>query len=245
VQFGIGTFGSRSMAVGGIAIKMSTDKIVQKAKKIAAHLLEAAEEDIEFSGGQFNVKGAPERSKTFGDVALMAYLAHNYPADLEPGLEAQSFYDPSNFTWPFGTHIAVVEVDPDTGQVDLQRYVAVDDCGNVINPLLAAGQVQGGITQGLAQALYEGAIYDEQGQLVTGSLMDYAVPKAMDVPTYETDHTVTPSPVNPLGVKGIGEAGTIVSAPTVVNAVIDALSPLGIRHLDMPLTPEKIWRAMH
>ncbi|HET8628096.1 MAG TPA: molybdopterin cofactor-binding domain-containing protein [Thermomicrobiales bacterium] len=244
VQFGIGTFGSRSMAVGGIAIKMSTDKIVQKGKKIAAHLLEAAEEDIEFAGGQFNVKGAPERSKTFGDIALMAYLAHNYPANLEPGLEAQSFYDPSNFTWPFGTHIAVVEVDPDTGRVDLQRYVAVDDCGNVINPLLAAGQVQGGITQGLAQALYEGAVYDEQGQLVTGSLMDYAVPKAVDVPTYETAHTVTPSPVNPLGVKGIGEAGTIVSAPTVVNAVIDALSPLGIRHLDMPLTPEKIWRAM-
>ncbi len=245
VQFGIGTFGSRSMAVGGVAIKMSADKIVTKAKKIASHLLEAAEEDIEFHDGQFNVKGVADRNKTFAEVSLAAYLAHNYPADLEPGLEAQSFYDPSNFTWPFGTHIAVVEVDAETGQVDLQRYIAVDDCGNVINPLLADGQVHGGITQGLAQALYEGAEYDAEGQLLTGSLMDYALPRAENLPMYETSHTTTPTPVNPLGIKGIGEAGTIGAASTVVNAVMDALAPLGITHIDMPLKPEKLWAAMN
>jgi carbon-monoxide dehydrogenase large subunit len=244
VQFGIGTFGSRSMAVGGVAIKLTTDKIVRKAKKIAAHLLEAAEEDVELTDGEFRVKGAPEQGKTFQEVALTAYLAHNYPPDLEPGLEAQSFYDPSNFTWPFGTHVAVVEVDPETGQIDLQRYIAVDDCGNVINPLLAAGQVHGGITQGLAQALFEGAVYDEEGQLLTGTMTDYTVPRASQLPTYETDHTVTPTPVNPLGVKGIGEAGTIGSASTVVNAVVDALAPFGVRHIDMPLTAEKVWKAM-
>jgi len=245
VQFGIGTFGSRSMAVGGIAIRMSTDKVVTKAKKIAAHLLEAAEEDIEFHHGQFNVKGVTDRHKTFAEVSLAAYLAHNYPADLEPGLEAQSFYDPSNFTWPFGAHIAVVEVDRETGQVDLQRYIAVDDCGNVINPLLADGQVHGGITQGLAQALYEGAEYDAEGQLLTGSLMDYALPRAEYLPNYETSHTVTPTPVNPLGIKGIGESGTIGSASTVVNAVMDALAPFGVTHVDMPLKPEKLWAAMN
>ncbi len=245
VQFGIGTFGSRSMAVGGIALKMSTDKIVAKGRKIAAHLLEAAEEDIEFHDGRFNVKGVAGRDKTFAEVSLAAYLAHNYPADLEPGLEAQSFYDPSNFTWPFGTHIAVVEVDGETGHVDLQRYIAVDDCGNVINPLLAAGQVHGGITQGLAQALYEGAEYDAEGQLLTGSLMDYALPRAESLPMYETSHTTTPTPVNPLGIKGIGEAGTIGSASAVVNAVMDALAPLGVTHIDMPLKPEKIWAAMN
>jgi len=245
VQFGIGTFGSRSMAVGGIALKMSTDKVITKAKKIASHLLEAAEEDIEFHDGQFNVKGVADRNKTLAEVSLAAYLAHNYPSDLEPGLEAQSFYDPSNFTWPFGTHIAVVEVDAETGQVDLQRYIAVDDCGNVINPLLAAGQVHGGITQGLAQALYEGAEYDAEGQLLTGSLMDYALPRAEYLPMYETSHTTTPTPVNPLGIKGIGEAGTIGSASAVVNAVMDALAPLGVTHIDMPLKPEKLWAAMN
>jgi aerobic carbon-monoxide dehydrogenase large subunit len=245
VQFGIGTFGSRSMAVGGVSIKLSLDKIVAKGKKIAAHLLEASEEDIEYGDGKFTVAGAPDRVKTFGDIALMATLAHNYPAGLEPGWEAQTFYDPSNFTWPFGTHIAVVEVDAETGQITLESYLAVDDCGRVINPLLAAGQVHGGITQGLSQALFEGAEYDEQGQLVTGTMMDYALPRAGDLPHYETMHTVTPSPVNPLGVKGIGEAGTIASASTVVNAVVDALAPFGIRHLDMPLRPERIWKAIN
>jgi carbon-monoxide dehydrogenase large subunit len=244
VQFGIGTFGSRSMAVGGVSIKHSLDKIVAKGKKIAAHLLEVSEEDVEFANGKFSVKGAPDRAQTVADIALAAYLAHNYPAGLEPGWEAQTFYDPSNFTWPFGTHIAVVEVDPETGTIALERYVAVDDCGNVINPLLADGQVQGGITQGLSQALFEGAVYDDQGQLVTGSLMDYALPHAEDLPNYETAHTVTPSPVNPLGVKGIGEAGTIASASTIVNAVVDALAPFGITHLDMPLQAERVWHAI-
>jgi len=245
VQFGIGTFGSRSMAVGGVSIKLSLDKIVAKGKKIAAHLLEASEEDIEYGEGKFTVKGAPDRVKTFGDIALMAMLAHNFPPGLEPGWEAQTFYDPSNFTWPFGTHIAVVEVDAETGQITLERYLAVDDCGNVINPLLAAGQVHGGVTQGISQALFEGAEYDDQGQFVTGTLMDYALPRAGDLPSYETSHTVTPSPVNPLGVKGIGEAVTIASASTIVNAVVDALAPFGIRHLDMPLRPERVWKAIN
>lgn len=243
VQMGIGTFGSRSMAVGGAAVKLATGKIVEKARKVAAHLLEAAESDIEFANGIFRVKGT-DRTKTIQDVALMAFLAHNWPEGLEPGLEAQSFYDPSNFTWPFGAHIAIVEIDETTGKVQLKRYVAVDDCGNVINPLLADGQVHGGITQGAAQALFEGAVYDDQGQLLTGSMMDYTVPRASELPTYETAHTVTPSPVNPLGVKGIGEAGTIASSAAVINAVVDALSHLGIRHVDMPVRSERIWRII-
>jgi carbon-monoxide dehydrogenase large subunit len=244
VQMGIGTFGSRSMAVGGTAIKLATGKIIEKARKIAAHLLEVAEADIDFQSGVFRVKGAPERSKTIQDVALMAFLAHNYPEGLEPGLEAQSFFDPSNFTWPFGAHIAIVEIDADTGKVTLKRYVAVDDCGTVINPLLADGQIQGGITQGAAQALFEGAVYDDSGQLVTGSMMDYVVPRASELPTYELAHTVTPSPVNPLGVKGIGEAGTIAASAAVINAVVDALSHLGVRHVDMPVRSERIWRII-
>jgi carbon-monoxide dehydrogenase large subunit len=244
VQMGIGTFGSRSMAVGGAAVKLATGKIVEKARKVAAHLLEVAESDLDFANGVFRVKGAPERSKTIQDVALMAFLAHNWPDGLEPGLEEQSFYDPSNFTWPFGAHIAIVEIDAETGKVQLTRYVAVDDCGNVINPLLADGQVHGGITQGAAQALFEGAIYDDQGQLLTGSMMDYTVPRASELPTYETAHTVTPSPVNPLGVKGIGEAGTIASSAAVINAVVDALAHLGVRHVDMPVRSERIWRIV-
>ncbi|MBI4497519.1 MAG: molybdopterin-dependent oxidoreductase, partial [Chloroflexi bacterium] len=244
VQFGIGTFGSRSAAVGGIALHQSLEKIRDKARKIAAHLLEAAEQDIRFEDGRLYVAGAPDRSVSFPEVALNAFLAHNWPAGLEPGLEATSFYNPENFTWPFGTHIAVVEVDPDTGRVDLRRYVAVDDCGNVINPLMVEGQVHGGIAQGIGQALYEGAVYDGSGQLVTGTLMDYAVPRADDLPSFELGRTVTPSPVNPMGVKGVGEAGTIGSTPAIVNAVLDALKPLGVRHLDMPLKPEKVWRAI-
>ncbi|MCC6627331.1 MAG: molybdopterin-dependent oxidoreductase [Chloroflexi bacterium] len=244
VQMGIGTFGSRSMAVGGAAMKAATGKIVDKARKVAAHLLEVAEGDLDFESGVFRVKGAPDRSKTIQDVALMAFLAHNWPEGLEPGLEAQAFFDPSNFTWPFGAHVAVVEIDAATGHVALQRYVAVDDCGNVINPLLADGQVHGGITQGAAQALYEGAVYDDQGQLLTGSMMDYVVPRASYLPTYETAHTVTPSPVNPLGVKGIGEAGTIASSAAVINAVVDALSHLGVRHVDMPVRSERIWQIL-
>ncbi|HET7565199.1 MAG TPA: molybdopterin cofactor-binding domain-containing protein, partial [Gemmatimonadaceae bacterium] len=245
VPFGMGTYGSRSGAVGGTAIHMSIQKIAEKGKKIAAHLLEAAPEDMTFEGGNFFVKGSPDRAKSFAEISLAAYLAHSMPAGVEPGLEATSFYDPSNFTYPFGTHIAVVEVDIDTGHVELQRYVAVDDVGNVINPMIVDGQLHGGIAQGAAQALWEGAQYDENAQLLTGSLMDYGVPKADMLPMFETARTVTPSPINPLGVKGAGEAGTIASTPAVANAVLDALAPFGITHLDIPLTPSKIWEAVH
>jgi carbon-monoxide dehydrogenase large subunit len=244
VPFGTGTFGSRSAAVGGTAVYLSVQKVREKARAIAAHLLEAPPEKVTWDGTRFVVQGDPNRAKTLGEVAGAAHLATPLPPEIEPGLEASTVFDPSNFTWPFGTHVAVVEVDPETGKVQFERYVAVDDCGNVINPLLVDGQVHGGIAQGIGQALYEQAVYDEHGQLLTGSLMDYAVPKAEDLPSYETDRTVTPSPVNPMGVKGVGEAGTIAATPAVVNAVLDALSPLGIRELDMPLTTEKIWRAI-
>jgi carbon-monoxide dehydrogenase large subunit len=245
VQFGMGTYGSRSAAVGGSAIAKSADKVIEKCKKIAAHLLEASEADIVFEEGKFHVRGVPAKSKAWGDVVLMAYLAHNVPAGMEPGLEATTFYDPPNFTYPFGTHVAVVEVDPDTGAVKLLRYLAVDDVGNVINPMIVEGQVHGGIAQGLGQALFEQAVYDDNGQLLTGELLDYAVPKAHQLLSYETERTVTPCPHNPLGVKGVGEAGTIASPAALVNAVVDALAPWGVRHLDMPLTPEKVWRAIH
>jgi carbon-monoxide dehydrogenase large subunit len=244
VPFGMGTYGSRSGAVGGTAIHMSIEKIVEKGKKIAAHLLEAAPEDMSFEDGKFSVKGSPGRGKAFGEIALAAYLAHSMPANTEPGLDATSFYDPSNFTYPFGTHIAVVEVDTETGKTTLLRYVAVDDVGNVISPMIVDGQLHGGIAQGVAQALFEHGIYDEGGQLVTASLMDYNIPRAGQLPPFETDRTVTPSPVNPLGVKGAGEAGAIASPVAVVNAVMDALSPFGITHLDMPLTAPKIWEAI-
>ena len=244
VQFGMGTYGSRSGSVGGTAIVVSLDKIVEKSKRIAAHMLEAAPEDIELTAGRFHVRGSPDRSKGLADVSLAAYLAHSMPAGLEPGLEATSFFDPPNFTYPFGTHIAVVEVDTDTGQVTLLRYIAVDDVGNVINPMIVDGQLHGGIAQGVAQALWETAQYDENAQLLTGSLMNYGLPKAHQLPFFELDRTVTPSPVNPLGVKGVGEAGAIASPPAVVNAVMDALSPFGIAHLDMPLTAPKVWQAI-
>src|SRR6267378_905064 len=244
VPFGMGTYGSRSAAVGGAAIHMGLQKIKDKGKKIAAHLLEASENDIVYEGGKFAVKGSPNRSKTFGDVALMAYLAHNLPKGLEPGLEAISFFDPGNFVFPFGTHIAVVEVERETGKVKLVRYIAVDDLGRVINPMIVDGMVQGGIVQGVAQVLWEEAIYDENGQLVTGSMMNYALPKADDVVTAELARTETPTPVNPLGVKGAGETGTIASTAAVANAVLDALGPFGIKHLDMPFTPGKVWEAI-
>ena len=244
VQFGMGTYGSRSGAVGGSAIAVSLDKIVEKSKRIAAHMLEAAPEDIELTSGQFHVRGSPDRSKALPDISLAAYLAHSMPAGLEPGLEATSFFDPPNFTYPFGTHIAMVEVDAETGQVTLLRYIAVDDVGNVINPMIVDGQLHGGIAQGVAQALWESAEYDDNAQLLTGSLMNYGLPKARQLPFFELDRTVTPSPVNPLGVKGVGEAGAIASPAAVVNAVMDALSPFGIAHLDMPLTAPKVWRAI-
>jgi len=244
IPFGMGTYGSRSGAVGGTAIHMSLQKIIAKGAALAAHLLEASPDDVEFKAGRFSVKGSPDRGKTFAEVSLAAYLAHSMPAGMEPGLEMTSFFDPSNFTFPFGTHIAVVEVDSETGRTTLLRYVAVDDVGNVINPMIVDGQLHGGIAQGVAQALWEWASYDEAGQLVTGSLMDYGLPRADQLPSFETDRTVTPSPVNVLGVKGAGEAGTIASTPAVANAVMDALSPFGITHLDLPLTPQRVWKAI-
>ncbi|HXX29110.1 MAG TPA: molybdopterin cofactor-binding domain-containing protein [Myxococcaceae bacterium] len=244
IPFGMGTYGSRSGAVGGTAIHMSLEKLKDKGRRLAAHLLEAAPEDVEMKNGRFSIKGAPDRGKSFAEVSLAAYLAHSMPKDMEPGLEATSFFDPSNFTFPFGTHIAMVEVDPETGQTTLLRYVAVDDVGNVINPMIVDGQLHGGIAHGAAQALWEWASYDESGQLVTGSLMDYGVPRADQLPKYETERTVTPSPVNPLGVKGVGEAGTIASTAAVANAVLDALAPYGIVHVDIPLTPAKVWQAI-
>ncbi len=245
VQFGMGTYGSRSAAVGGSALVKSLDKVIAKGKKIAAHLLEAAEGDLEFVDGQFQVKGVPDRAKPWGDVVLQAYLAHDLPDEIEPGLEETSFYNPSNFVYPFGTHVAVVEIDRETGEIELVRYIAVDDCGNLINPMIVDGQVHGGVAQGIGQALWEEAVYDDSGQLLTGTLLDYAVPRAHNLPSFETAHTITPCPHNPLGVKGIGEAGSIASPAAVTNAVVDALKPFGVKHLDMPLTPEKIWRAMN
>ena len=244
VPFGWGTYGSRSAAVGGSALAGSADKIIQKGRKIAAHLLEAAEEDVIFEDGQYSVKGVPDRSHTIQEISLQAHLAHNLPEGMEPGLRATTFYDPANFTFPFGTHIAVVEVDQETGRVDLVSYTAVDDVGNLINPMIVAGQLHGGITHGIGQCLLEEAVYDENGQLLSGELLDYAVPKAHQVISYDLGHTVTPCPHNPLGVKGCGEAGAIASPAAVANAVIDALKPFGIRHLDMPLTPEKVWSAI-
>ena len=245
VQFGMGTYGSRSAAVGGSALAKALDKVIAKGKRIAAHLLEAAEDDIEFENATFSVKGVPDATKAWGEVVLQAYLFHLLPDDLEPGLEETAFYNPSNFTYPFGTHIAVVEIDRDTGEVDLVRYVAVDDCGNVINPMIVDGQVHGGIAYGVGQALWEHAVYDDGGQLLSATLLDYAVPRAHRLPSFETDRTVTPCPHNPLGVKGIGEAGTIAAPTAVTNAVVDALAPFGIDHLDMPLTSERVWRAMN
>jgi carbon-monoxide dehydrogenase large subunit len=246
IPFGMGTYGSRSASVGGTALHMSVNKIKEKAKKIAAHLLEASASDIEYVGGQFQVRGAPGKAVPWGAVALTAYVPHNYPEGLEPGLEETSFYDPSNFCFPFGAHACVVEVDGDTGHVKIVRYVAVDDVGNVINPMIVDGMVHGGIAQGVAQALWEGAVYDEEsGQLVSGSLMDYALPKADMLPMYETARTETPTPVNPLGIKGAGETGTIASTPAVVNAVVDALSGFGVDHIEaMPLTPERVWKII-
>jgi carbon-monoxide dehydrogenase large subunit len=245
IPHGWGTYGSRSAAVGGSAIAVGARKVVEKARKIAAHLLEAAEEDLVFESGKFYVKGSPDKAQTIQEVALQAYLAHNLPEGIEPALEATTFYDPPNFVYPFGTHIAVVEVHPDTGAVELVRYLAVDDVGNIINPLIVNGQIHGGVAQGVGQALYETAVYDSSGNLLSGSMLDYAVPKAHFLPSIETAHTVTPCPHNPLGVKGVGEAGAIASPAAVVNAVVDALSPFGVEHIDMPVTPEKVWRAIH
>ncbi len=241
---GMDTYGSRSLAVGGVAISLALDKVVDKARTIAAHLMEAAEEDLEFEAGTFSVRGSPDHNLPLAAVAFEAFTAHNLPDGLEPNLEAHVTYDPPNFSWPFGTHICVVEVDQETGAVDVMKYVAVDDCGNQINPLIVEGQVHGGVIQGLAQALFEEAVYDDRGNLTTSTLADYLVPAASDVPSIITGSTITPSPTNPLGVKGIGEAGTIAATPAVMNAIVDALSPLGVIDVPMPASPQNVWSAI-
>ncbi|MGH2357131.1 MAG: xanthine dehydrogenase family protein molybdopterin-binding subunit, partial [Candidatus Limnocylindria bacterium] len=242
--FGYGTYGSRSAAVGGMAAVKAAEKVKAKARRLAAHMLEASPDDVMYEDGKLFVRGSPDKSKTIAEVAFAAHLGYDLPEGMEPYLDETAYYDTPNCTWPFGSHVAMVEVDKETGQVDLTRYVAVDDCGVRINPLVVEGQIHGGLAQGIGQALWEEAIYDDNGQLVTGSMMDYAVPRASWFPTFELDETVTPSPVNPMGVQGVGEAATIGSTPAVVNAVVDALSPLGIRHIDMPLSPQRVWRAM-
>jgi carbon-monoxide dehydrogenase large subunit len=244
VPYGIGTFGSRATAVGGTAVYTALVKLRDKLAAIAGHLLQEDPKRLVFRDKKIFLKSNPAKSVAFAEAVGAAYIAKTLPAGMEPGLEATHFFEPSNFTFPFGAHVAVVEVDAETGEVHLQRYVAVDDCGNVINPLLVDGQVHGGIVQSLGQAFLEEAVYDENGQLITGELTDYALPRAWDVPRLETARTVTPSPVNPLGVKGVGEAGTIGATPALVNAVVDALAPFGVRHLDMPAKRERIWQLI-
>jgi carbon-monoxide dehydrogenase large subunit len=241
---GLDTYGSRSLAVGGTAVHLAAERVLEKARALAAHQLECAEDDLEYVDGAFQVKGTPTRAKALGELAFAAFSAHDLPDGMEPTLEGQIVWDPPNFTFPFGVHVAVVEVDEDTGEVELVRYLAVDDCGNQVNPLIVEGQVHGGVVQGIAQALWEEAVYDADGNLLTASLMDYLVPSAADVPPVQTDHTVTPSPTNPLGVKGIGEAGTIAATPAVVNAIVDALGHLGITDIDMPASPRRVWQAI-
>jgi carbon-monoxide dehydrogenase large subunit len=241
VQYGIGTFGSRGTAIGGTALYFALQDLKAKIRKFAALSLDT--EDVTFSGGEV-ISNTTGKSKSLQELAAASYRAMKLPPNTEPGLVATRFWEPPNFTFPFGAHIVVTEIDGQTGAIKIRRYVAVDDCGNIINPLIVDGQVHGGVAQGLGQALWEQAVYDENGQLVTGELMDYAVPRAHMMPWIESEHTTTPSPVNPLGVKGVGEAGTIGCSPAVVNSVVDALSPLGVRHMDMPLTPEKIWKVL-
>ena len=242
--FGYGTYGSRSAAVGGTAAQLAAGKVKEKAKRLAAHLLEASPDDIVYESGKLYVRGSPDRAKTIQEIAFAIDLGFDLPAGMEPYLDETAYYDAPNCTFPFGTHVAIVEVDEGTGAVDLVRYIAVDDVGNRINPLIVEGQIHGGIAQGVGQALWEGAVYGENGALLSGSMLDYALPRASWLPDLELDQTVTPSPTNPLGVKGVGETGTIASTPAVVNAVVDALSPLGIRHIDMPYTSEKVWVAI-
>jgi carbon-monoxide dehydrogenase large subunit len=241
---GLDTYGSRSLAVGGTAIALGCDKIIAKAQAIAAHQMEVAEGDLEFANGMFSVKGSPEKAMPMAGVAFAAFQAHNLPDGMEPNLTAETSYDPPNFTFPFGTHVCVVEVDEETGAVDLLNYVAVDDCGNQINPMVVEGQVHGGIVQGLAQALFEEAAYDENGNLLTSTLADYLVPSAAEMPFFTLDSTVTPSPSNPLGAKGVGEAGTIAAAQAAINAIVDALRPLGVNDIRMPASPQRVWATI-
>ena len=245
VKQGIGTFGSRSQAVGGTALHMAGSKVKVKMSKFAAALLEASEEDLVFENGTIAVKGAPAFAKKFADVAAYAYVPVPLPAGLEPGLSDEAFFEPSNNTYPFGCHISMLEIDRETGETTLLKFVAVDDAGTLINPLIVEGQIHGGLAQGIGQALIEEAVYNEAGQLVTGSFLDYALPRATDFPHFELANTVTPTPVNPLGAKGVGEAGTLGSTPCIVSAAVDALSEFGVKHIDMMLRPEKLWRIIH
>jgi aerobic carbon-monoxide dehydrogenase large subunit len=241
---GMDTYGSRSLAVGGIALWNAAQKIKEKAKRIAAHDLEVSPEDLEWTDGKFQVRGVPDKTKTIPDVAFAAWTAHSLPEGEEPGLEAMHVYDPPNFTFPAGAHVCAVEVDTETGEVEILKYVAVDDCGNVINPTIVEGQVHGGVAQGIAEALYEEAVYDDAGNLLTSSMHSYRIPSAAELPSFVTDRTVTPSSTNPMGVKGVGEAGTIAAPAAVMNAVADALTPLGVTKIDLPATPERVWRAI-
>jgi carbon-monoxide dehydrogenase large subunit len=240
--YGLGTYASRSTPTAGAAAAIASRKVRDKARKIAAHLLEVAEEDLVWEPGKFTVKGAPEKSKTIQEIALAAYT--NHPQGMEAGLEAVNYYDPPNLTFPFGTYVCVVDVDRGTGEVKIRRFVSIDDCGNIINPMVVQGQIHGGLTMGMAPALLEEISYDENGNIQGGSFMDYLLPTAMETPKWETDHTVTPSPHHPLGAKGVGESATVGAPPAIVNAVVDALSHLGVRHIDIPITPEKVWRIL-
>jgi carbon-monoxide dehydrogenase large subunit len=244
VKQGIGTFGSRSQAVGGTAIHLAGNKVKAKMAKFAAALLEAHEEDIVFADGRLAVKGVPAMAKSFAEVAAYAYVPVPLPPGLEPGLSDEAFFEPANNTYPFGCHISMLEIDKDTGEPRLLKFVAVDDAGNLVNPLIVEGQIHGGLAQGIGQAMIEEAVYNEDGQLVTGSFMDYAMPRAIDFPRFELHATVTPTPVNPFGAKGVGEAGTLGSTPCIVSAAVDALSGHGVKHLDMALRPEKLWRII-
>ncbi|GAA2148140.1 xanthine dehydrogenase family protein molybdopterin-binding subunit [Actinomadura napierensis] len=241
---GMDTYGSRSLAVGGMALYSACDKVVDKARKVAAHLLEASEQDLEFEGGRFSVRGVQQEGRTLQEVALAAFAAHDLPDGVEPSLDSDATYDPGNFSFPHGTHLCAAEVDTETGMVKIRKYVAVDDVGKVVNPLIVEGQVHGGLAQGIAQALYEEAVYDEEGNLTTTTMADYLIPSAADLPSFTTDRTETPATSNPMGVKGVGEAGTIASTPAVVNAIVDALRPFGVHDVPMPCTPERVWRAL-
>jgi carbon-monoxide dehydrogenase large subunit len=239
------TYGSRSVAVGAVAVSNAALRVIDKARRLAAHMLEASEDDIEFVDGTFTVRGAPGAGKTIQDLAFAAFAAHDYPEDIEPNLDADATFDPVALSFPHGTHLCAIEVDTETGRATIRKYVCVDDVGEVINPLIVEGQVHGGLAQGIAQALYEEAVYDADGNLITGSFVDYLLPSAADLPSFTTDRTVSPSTTNPLGVKGVGETGTIASTPAVVNSIIDALRPFGVNDVPMPCTPERIWRAIN
>jgi carbon-monoxide dehydrogenase large subunit len=242
---GMDTYGSRSLVVGGTAVVKAADKVIEKARRIAAHLLEADEADLEFTSGKFAVRGTPGSELSIQEIALATFAAHNYPEGLEPSIDAEAAFDPDNFSFPHGTHLCAAEVDTETGRVTIRKYACVDDVGTIINPLIVEGQVHGGLAQGIAQALYEEAVYDADGNLTTGTFVDYLVPSAADLPHFDTGNTVHEAPGNPIGAKGVGEAGCIASTPAVVNSVLDAVRHLGVSDIQMPLTPERVWRAIN